>query len=178
MFPIARLSAVKKLAELQNNLGTIAIENNALNHREVNYRVFRLELSPELNTEEVIDTYYSELNFFSRTVVTSVSRYRRTELTIAVPVVSGLIEPFGCFKHDNGISVEMDINIRETLAKAAQNILNVKELIGMIVYYHWRNEYNARLFSGKIEGSFFSTITASRNRLTWPKWSPKNELQQ
>ncbi|AXG67013.1 hypothetical protein HOU08_gp287 [Dickeya phage vB_DsoM_JA29] len=169
MFPIVSLHDVQKLAELQNNLGDKAIQRGDLNHRRVDYRVFRVELSPELNTEDVIRTYYGELNFFSRTVVTSVSRYCEDELVIAVPAIASSISPFDCAVVANGVLIGMDINYREMIEEAAKNVLDSKTLIGAIVAHHWQHQLNAPVFSGVIEGSFFKTIRANLNRISWPK---------
>lgn len=169
MFPIVTIESVRVFAELQNNFGSIAIQRNMLNHRTVTYRSFLIPISSDLNQKEIVLEYLRNLNFFSRTVVTSVRRYKAGYITLAVPTFGISFQPFYSHLDGDMVKIEMEPNFRDSFDEAAKGILDSKRLVGAVVAEHYMNDERAIPFRGKIEGSLFSTIRARLNRTSWPR---------
>lgn len=168
MFPIAAISDVMTLAEVQNNLLNNDIQRGSLLHFELKYRVFRLPIHRSLHGTNYLDAYYRGLEPFAKKIVTSVSRYREDELVLVVPTYSLLIDTFVPDIRDNRFSIRLGINFREAIEKAARDLVNPEKVILAIESYHVRNAYRAEPFKGYIEGNFFRTIRARINKSRWP----------
>lgn len=168
MFPIAAISDVMTLAEVQNNILNNDIQRGSLLHYELTYRVFRLPIHKSLHNMEYLDAYYRGLEPFAKKIVTSVARYREDELVLVVPTYSLLVEPFVMDIKENRVVFGLEINFREAIEKAARDLVNPEKVILSIEMYHIRNELRAEPFSGYIEGNFFRTIRARINKSRWP----------
>ena len=168
MFPIAAISDVMTLAEIQNNILNSDVQRGSLLHYELKYRVFRLPIHRALKEDDVLKTYFRDLEPFAKKIVTSVSRYRKDELVLVVPTYSLLVEPFVYDTRDNRFSIGLEINFREAIYAAAKDLVNPEKVILAIESYHVRNAIRAEPFSGYIEGNFFRTIRARINKSRWP----------
>lgn len=168
MFPIAAISDVMTLAEIQNNILNNDIQRGSLLHYELNYRVFRLPVPKHFNMDEVLKAYFRSLEPFALKIVTSVAHYRHGELVLVVPVISQSTDSFVIGVRNSRITFELEINSREIIYSAAKDMVNPERVILAIESYHVRNELRAEPFSGYIEGNFFRTIRARINKSRWP----------
>jgi len=168
MFPIAAISDVMTLAEIQNNILNNDIQRGSLLHYELNYRVFRLPVPKHFKDADVLNAYFRSLEPYAQKIVTSAARYRKGELVLVVPVISQSIDPFVIGVRNSRITFELEINSREIIYAAAKDMVNPEKVMLAIESYHVRNELRAEPFSGYIEGNFFRTIRARINKSHWP----------
>jgi len=182
MFRIDSLKDIEQVAKLQNELCSFAIERNMLNHRPVNYRVFLIKVNVHNKggnyfENVVMKNYFEHLHFFSQMVVTSTGKYQRGVLPFCVPVYSHSLTPFYS-KLDlksGTIIIRLNDNYRTMIDKACRFVgFDSNHLCASLIGLHQMENEPVGKFSGHIEGAWYKTLRAKRNRKSWPI-QPKGE---